>query len=417
MSRDRILVHADRLFTGETAHCIHDAKIVINGTSIESVGSGDADHLAREDEVARTVHVGPDKTVVPGLIDSHCHLIMPGDGSPYQQLFSQDDAWLALQSSLNAGIALSAGVTTLVDTGSRGRVLFSLREAEQSGLLSAPNLVLSGPPITRTGGHCWFLGAEADGVDDVRRTVRQLNKDGADIIKVMATGGGTERSYPYLASITQDEFSAAVEEAHAMGKKCVAHCSSIVGIDRAICAGVDIVFHCHFYEPDGTLRYDEGIAGRLVEDNIFVNPTLWVNRVHVERLQERVNDGDRTELTLNELDYRRKRYEGQERNVGKLVQAGVRLIAGSDAGWGLTKFDDVVTELECMVEIGMTASDALLSATQLAATAYGIGDSVGTLSAGKQADLVVVGGDPTQDISALRNVEQVFHKGRPVFNA
>lgn len=411
MSSDHIVLHVDRLFTGESRECVRDAVIVTKGSRIESIGPRGSVDLPDDEANVRTIHVDGSKTVVPGLIDVHSHMIMPGDGTSYERLFQQDDAYLALQAAGNARIALQAGITSLVDTGSRGNVLFSLRDASAVGLASTPRLILSGPPITRTGGHCWFLGGEADGVDGVRRIVRQLNKDGVDIVKIMATGGGTTRSYPYQPSFTQEEISAAVDEAHVMGKKSLAHCSAAAGIQRAINAGIDIVFHCHFYLPNGELCYDEGIAEQLVAKGIYVNPTLWVNRVHVERMQERADAGTLTTQERLELDHRKARYEGQATNVRRLLDAGVQLIAGSDAGWGLTGFDDVVSELECMVDIGMSPVDALLSTTLQAARAFGIDDAVGSLAAGKLADFIIVTGDPTQDTSALRNIEEVVLDG------
>src|SRR5690606_499373 len=114
-----------------------------------------------------------------------------------------------------------------------------------------PRLIVAGRPITRTGGHAWTMGEEADGPDDVRRSARQMLKEGADFIKVMATGGGTPGTMPHLPSYRTEELAVAAAEAHENGKLAIAHCSSVEGHRRCLDAGIDILYHCHFHRPDG----------------------------------------------------------------------------------------------------------------------------------------------------------------------
>lgn len=408
-SRDQwCVIRASRLFDGRRGTSISNGAVVTNGEQIVAVGP--------QDELGLPAIVPPDATylnhpgtVMPGLIDIHTHLTMPGDGTGYGPIMALSDEVQALLAAANARVALEAGITTLADTGARNRVTFALRRAIELGFATGPRLVLCGRPVTRTGGHCWFLNGEADGPDQIRSLVRELLKDGADIIKVMATGGGTPGSNPYRQSLHLDELQALVDEAHCAGVHAIAHSSATAGIRAAVTAGIDVIFHAHFYEPDGQLRFDPDVASLIARHATFVNPTLWVNRVLVEQMEQREATLSPEERSV--LDQRRRRYDGQEKNVAKLVEAGVRLVAGSDAGWGAVSFDGLVREMELMAGIGMRPPAVLRSATHEGAQALGIDDRVGTLEPGKRADLLLVDGDPTEDIGALRRVVGVMHDG------
>jgi imidazolonepropionase-like amidohydrolase len=405
------VVTADRLITGTDAGPIERGVVLIRGDEIQAVGR-QGEITLPDGPAVETFPAGPGQTVMPGMVDVHTHLSMPGDGTPYHVFMQRSDGVLLMQAARNARAHLLSGVTTVADTGARGRVTFSLREAIDHGLLEGPRLVLCGRPITRTGGHCWFLGGEADGVQAISNVARQLLKEGADIIKMMATGGGTVGSYPYRPSLRTEELAAAINEAHAVGKKAIAHVSATEGIKRAIDARIDVIFHCHFYNADGTLAFVDGVARRIAGAGIEVNPTLYVNGVYLDLLEQKAERQGLEPHEQAQLKARTERYAGQRENVGRLVERGVKLVAGSDAGWGHYPFGDLVTELREMVRIGMPASEVVKAATSWAAGALGIGHVVGALASGMKADLLIVNGDPTHDIDALRNVDKIMLGGR-----
>ena len=362
------------------------------------------------------LHAPATSTVLPGLIDTHTHLTMNGSGVPLPASLESNDGILLLQAAVSARTHLLSGVTTVVDAGARGTVAFDLVEAVRLGLLQSPRLIVAGRPITRTGGHAWPMGQEADGPSEVSQAARQMLKEGADFIKVMATGGGTPGTYPHRPSYQVDELVIAAEEAHENGKLAVAHCSATEGHRRCLAAGIDIIYHCHFYEADGTLRFDDEVARQLADAPVHVNPTLWVNGGRVESLRVKANLEGLSEDEQRALELRAARYAGQRENVSRMAQRGVKLIAGTDAGFALYPFGDLVTELEEMVACGMSATDVLLAATRVAAEALQIDSSVGTLAPGKKADLLVVDGDPTRDIASLRGVQAVVLGGTVVRN-
>ena len=416
MTAKTTVITADRVVLGTEAPPLTPGVVVIEGDTISAVGSPGSVALP-EDPNARKISLAPGQSLTPGMVDVHTHLIMPGDGTPYQAFMQNSDSVLVLQGLKNAQIHLNSGVTTLADTGARGRTTFSLRDAIELGLVSGPRLVLCGRPITRTGGHCWFLGEEADGAAAVSRSARQLLKEGADIIKVMATGGGTAGTFPHRPSLFVEELEAAAREAHENGKPAIAHVSATEGIRRTLDANFDVIFHCHFYEANSTLNYQDDLARRIADTGTYVNPTLWVNGIYVDLLRAKETEGS---LTLDESDMlklRSKRYAGQRENVGKLAARGVKLIAGSDAGWGRYEFGDLVIELEEMVGIGLSPSEAVLACTGRAAAALGVADRVGSIEPGKKADLLVVNGDPTSDISVLRDIDTVLLGGMIVRSA
>jgi len=412
VEQETLVVKASRLFDGTGQPCKDRGVIVIRDRTIQAVGvEGDLE-----------VPSGPDvrvvsfegSTALPGLIDVHTHLVLPGDNTAPEEMIKFDDGILLMQAAKNARRALFSGVTTMADVGARNQVSFTLRRGIAMGLAKGPRLVLSGRPLTRTGGHCWYFNGEADGPEAIRHTVRQLLKEGADIIKIFTTGGGSVGTDPYSPSYRLEEIEAATDEAHTAGKKTLAHCSATIGIQRALAAGIDVIFHAHFYEPGGRLNFRADVAQQMAESPVYVNPTLEVNRSQLEVLRARGN-----QLTPEErqrLDYRARFYGGSVENVSKLVKYGVKMVAGSDSGWGPNPFGSLVSEMELMVTaIGMSPPAVLSAATRNAADALGVKDQVGTLEVGKKADLLIVDGDPSSEIGMLRHIQAIVLDGQVIY--
>ena len=226
----------------------------------------------------------PQGTLLPGLIDCHTHTNMPGDGRTGEQVDRDSDDVRLLRSARNVRLALQSGVTTLCDCGAWNRTAFSLKEGIALGIVEGPRVRVAGRPITVTGGHLWFMGGEVDGVDDIRKQVRQLIKEGADLIKVVASGGSTLTSDPFRPAFTVPELTALTEEAHNRERPVAAHCRSTVAINHALDAGVDMIFHCFLHDPDSSYRFDQDTAQRLVDSGIWVNPTLGLGKPMMARL-------------------------------------------------------------------------------------------------------------------------------------
>jgi imidazolonepropionase-like amidohydrolase len=343
-------------------------------------------------------------TLLPGLINMHVHLNLANDNAafiPYMD--SHSDVALALRAAHNAAASLRAGVTTLRDCGSRARTVLDLRLAQQEGVLDGPRILAAGWALTISGGHMRPFGGEVDGVDGVRTMIRRLVSAGADFIKMAGSGGGTPGSLTEYPRFTVDEFQAAVETAHGLGRRVTVHCTATAAIERVAAAHVDSIEHGYFVAPGGLDAFDPALADRLAESRISVTPTMQVFR----DMSEMLEPGP-------ERDFWRSRHEVLLTNVGRLHRAGVRLTGGSDAGWRLTRFDNYWRELEDLTRAGLSAVEAIHAATGAASDAIGRGSEFGTLRPGLQADLLVVDGNAAQNITSLASVRQVYLSGTNV---
>lgn len=405
MPSPRLILRPDRLFPGGGAPVLERPTIVIeDGRVVHASGGPAPTALVEHAEVVEL----PGTTLLPGLVDAHVHLQLPADGSPILEVLDDSDAALGARALHNAGVALRAGVTTVRDCGGRDLLGVDLADQVERWGYDVARIVSPGPPVTVTGGHCWFFGGEADGVEGVQLRVRALIKGGAHYLKVMASGGGTPRTVSHEPSFTQAELDAIVAEAHLHGLVAAAHCLCAESTRRAVRAGFDVIEHANFLiDGAGRQRYEPEIADALAAAGTVVCPTLAVARVTLEQLQARpdapVADVERWErmLALN-ID-----------NLRQVLAAGVRVMAGTDAGWRSTPFDALPMELELMAEAGLSNADALTSATTTAADVFGLA-GLGRVVPGAEADLVAVAGDPTVDLAALRAVRLVVKGGRVV---
>jgi len=353
------------------------------------------------------------QTLIPGLINSHAHLCVPSDGQPFH--LEQSDEMALLTAVRNMRRELLSGVTTVRDCGDQNGVLFALRKAVKRGILDGPRLVLSGPPLTMTGGHAHFLGGVADGPAEIARAVRRRIAAGADFIKLIGTGGGTPGTQPAQASYGQPELAAAVATAHELNIPVTVHCRGIPGIVNALAAGVDQIEHACFELPDGTLRFDPALAQRMAQAGTWVTPTIQLYRDVHTHLQKKAAAAQLTPAEQQRLTILPGVIASKLTALQGFLTAGVRVVAGNDAGLPYTGFGCLWQELDAMTAGGMTALQAITAATRTAARAIGLQDRIGSIQSGKQADLLVVDGDPTADISALCRVRLVMQAGRTVF--
>ena len=353
--------------------------------------------------------------LTPGLIDGHTHLSLPGDGHRYDLTFRESDETMVLIGAMNMRKHLRAGITTLREHGARNRVGFILKEGLQRGYISGPRMLVSGRPITCTGGHFHMCNEVADGVEGIRRSVRRLVHEGADYIKVMASGGGTTGTIPGLASYSTEELQALVGEARQFHRLTVAHCRAKQSMVRAVEAGIDLIEHVEFLEPDHEMRFDPQVAKMLAESGIWLSPTLqaWTNypeMVRLRKLRDEGAMGAKEEAALTHLEQRaEKRLDVMRKMLDYCLKE--RVVPGTDSGVGSLEFGHLDYDLQLLVECGFTPAEALVAATRISAEAAGIADEVGTIEVGKSADLAAFGGDPTADVAAFSDVRAVFQAG------
>ncbi|MDY7106917.1 MAG: amidohydrolase family protein [Actinomycetota bacterium] len=379
---------AGRVLTGDRGTVIEDGAVVVDDTTIVWVGQ--RSKLPDRFRSAEAVDLGDDATLLPGLIDSHVHLGFDGGPDPVARMKAETDAEQLVLMLRSARELLSVGVTTARDLGARSFLDVTVRDAIASGMARGPRMITAGRPITVTGGHCWFMGGECDTVDDVRTMVRLHHKMGVDCIKVMSTGGFmTKGSAPWFAQFTGDQLTAAVEEAHRVGKRVAAHAHGVEGIRRAVEAQVDTIEHCSFVHPDGGRAIDMDLVDAIVGSAIWVCPTI---NLKLPALMA-ARGPDWTPALVH------------------LHARGARIIAGTDSGINNTPHHGYVGGLEAMALLGMPNEDILHAATAEAADALGVGLITGRLTEGLDADVIAVGGDPLADLAVLRDLRLVMTRG------
>jgi imidazolonepropionase-like amidohydrolase len=406
------LLKASRLIDGTGARPIDDGAVLIEGSKV--VAAGRASDVAAPEGASVQVWDYPHKTLMPGMVDCHTHNNGFGDGRPGDELVTLPDEVLTLQSARNARTSLFSGVTTVRENGPKNSTMFRLGEAIDEGIAIGPRIINCGRPVAIIGGHMGYFGSEATGPTEARAMTRQLIKEGADYIKITATGGSTGTSLPLRPSFNVDELRAVTDEAHKFGKLTAAHCSSTDGIVRSLDAGVDMIIHCIFKNADGAEDFLPEVAERIARQEAYVNPTLHVARSAVWSLQHLKNERKLSSQDQQALDDAQRNFETRLDHGRRLLEMGLKLITGSDSSWGDYQLGNTVYETECLAMAGMSSMQAVQSITGEAARALGVDHTVGTLESGKEADVIVVDGDPTANINDLWNVAEVFLAGRPV---
>ena len=386
MNGEPEVLTAPRVLTGDAV--LTDGAVVLGDRTVDWAGPA----AALPAEYARLPRAGcPGGTILPGLIDSHVHLAFDGGPDPAARMRAETDEQQLLLMLRSARELLGVGVTTARDLGGRGYLSVLVRDAIAADLARGPRLVVSGSPVTVTGGHCWFMGGEADSDDDLRRLVRTHHKHGTDLVKVMSTGGFmTSGSAPWYAQFSTAQLAVIVEEAARVDKPVAAHAHGIEGIQRAVDAGVSTLEHCSFVTETNERQFSEPLAAQIADQGIVVCPTINANAPYVAKL---------TGISVGQ-------------HVKPLHDRGVRIIVGTDAGVDNTPHHQYLGALRYLVTLGFTAGQVLAMATTEAAAALGLGGVTGRLAPGYQADLIVVDGDPLADIAALGALRRVIARGR-----
>ena len=406
------LIKAARLLDGAGGRPIENGAVLIEGGAIRAVGR-QADVVAPEGAPVEVLDFGA-RTLMPGMIDCHTHNNGFGDGRPGDDVAALPDEVLTLQSARNARTSLLSGVTSIRENGPKNVTMFRLRDAVREGREIGPRMVLCGRPISIIGGHMWYFGSEVTGPNAARAMARQLIKEGADYLKITATGGSTATSHRLLPAFDVDELSAITDEARKFGKLTATHCLSSQGIANSLEAGVDMIIHCVFKEPDGSDRFRPDVAERIARQGAYVNPTLHVFRARIWTLKA---VQERRPLTAGEralLDQYERNFETHLEHCRRMIDMGVKMITGSDSSWGDYQLGNTPYETECLVMAGLSPMRGVVSVTGEAAASLGIDDVTGTLEPGKSADLIVVDGKPAERIQDLWNVAEVFLAGRRI---
>jgi imidazolonepropionase-like amidohydrolase len=407
------LLTADRVIDGTGGPAIERGAVLIEGDRVVRVGPASEVRAPEGASVEETSYDGG--SLLPGYVDAHTHVVAPGDGTPGEGVAATEDDILLLNAVRNVRRMLNAGVTTARENGAKGRVGFSIREGIARSIVPGPRMVISGRPVATTGGHLHFFGQAADGVDGVRHAVRVLIRDGADWIKITATGGSTRSSDPYRPSFTVDELRAIVDEARTRGKLTAAHSTASSGIERVLDAGIDMIIHCCFWEADGSYRYRPDLVDRIVADGRWVNPTLHTQQTEIDGLEgKRARVGSLTPAEERELAQDRSTLDDLREGARRMIDAGVKMTAGSDTAWRWGRAGGLAGEVYQLGQAGLSNAQAIVAGTSGAAESIGVASVAGSLAEGRQADVVAVDGNPLDDLRTLTRIRDVWLAGARV---
>ena len=397
------VVKAGKLIDPDTGKVLTDQTIIIRNNRIEKVGTGLAEPAG-----AKVIDLSK-MTVLPGLIDCHTHLADGAhNGEPLGQ-FKKIAAQVALESVPNARVTLESGFTTVRDVGVyRALTDLALRDAINRGDITGPRMFVAGSYVTISGGAGALTGlapdialpwdlryGEANSPWEVRKVIRQLAHEGVDHIKILSSGAVlTHGSNPKSQEFTPEELQAAVDEANHFGLRVESHAHSPEGIKNAIRAGVASVEHA-------TMIDDEGIS-LAKQHGTYLDMDIYDE----DCIQE---DGRKGNVPKDFLEHDAKLGQIQRDNFRKAVTAGVKMSFGTDAG--VCAYGTSGKQFALMVQYGMTAMQAIQSATSAAADLLGHSDDIGSIKPGKYADMIAVAGDPLTDIRLLENVQFVMKDG------
>jgi imidazolonepropionase-like amidohydrolase len=389
--------------TGNTP--VKDAVIIVEGKTITTIGKKSEVVIPKGDNVETIEANG--KTIMPGLIDSHVHIYTDGETSEFTCMpINNNHLALAMKSVPRLKRTLEMGITSLRDGGSGwGWLEVALRDAINRGDIVGPRYFATGYHLSVTGGHGYFLPPwlanipvhpeqstiYCDGPDAWRKAARLNIYNGTDNVKVVASRDIISTGIATAPQATLEELTAAIEEAHKMGKRAIAHAQGPIAIKNAIKAGANSIVHGFFM--------DEECAEMMVKNNVFLESTNLYVRM--------IKDRGKGELPDWMVDKANETWEDRKKNFKMYLEKGVKISFGSDAGVPFIRQGDNAGELSMFVELGMSTMDAIIAATKTAAEAIGIENKAGTIEEGKIADIILIDGDPLQDIGLLSTENKI----------
>ena len=401
------VIHAGTLLDIPGASPKHKQTLVIHGGNITSVRTGylSPQQLGLEAPEVDVFNL-KDKFVLPGMIDAHVHITYRYGEEFGNPMISGEE--LLLAGIVNAKATLEAGFTTVadLDAGLNSWPVIVLRNAIQSAEIAGPRILAAGSSVSPTGGHGDLLDRPdqvlelyassglCDGVDECRRAVRRQFRQGSDLIKIHATGGGNERTggKHHAPSFMQDELKAVVETAHSLDMKATAHAHATAGINAALTAGVDSIEHGSFLDEESIQLFKSTGA--------YLVPTLDVQDMIADRIGS----------VPEHLQERMKQFQQEHpANFILAYKAGVKIALGSDAG--VVPHGTNAREVEWLVKVGVSEAEALRIATVSSADHLGLADETGKLEPGMRADVIAVEGNPLDDITVLQKVVFVMKDG------
>ena len=413
MTEKQFCIKADRLWDGFSDKPLKNGAVLIRDERI--IGCGPADQLDIPENCEETLF--KDATILPGLIDGHTHLNYLGIGMEAHEYFSWESRDILISIGIdNLKRSLNTGVTTLWDDGARGDTVLQLRQSIINGSISGPEIYSCKVPIKRANTPDGSsMGGEID-PDDAKGAAAfvhdLIEKDHVDFIKLMLNGGGVPGSGGYGPTFPDKTVKAMVDEAHKSGVKTAAHCITNSSIRQYIEAGGDCVVHGEFIDDRGEQYVDPYVFDLLADSGLWLNPTIHTSRSKWQAYQKKAEISPLTADQQRTHDRAKEHFTNRIRTIFQLWERGMKIIAGSDAGYAYYPFGSFYHELAALEYSGIPIPDVLKMGTSNTAEFMGRKGLIGTLKPGAQADILICDGNVFNDIYALKNVKAVYKKGR-----
>jgi len=400
MESTSYVISADRLWDGTGTAPVLRPVVKVAGANIEAVQPS----LLPPATCSGAVVDFPGCTILPGLIDTHVHLVLsalPTNAEIIDLVGRESDDALTVRALANARAALHAGITTVRDCGGKGRIVQQVRDRIRRGEAEGADILSGGVPITTTRGHCCWLGLIADTHDEVRRAAQRMLDEGVDFLKVMATGGNmTPSSDPMRAQYDPEALKIIADMGRAAGMHAAAHVLSRSALPGAVAARFRTIEHCDWRIEENRYEFDPALARRMIAQDQYVGLTMSAT-TRRRFMPEIARDPSGP---VRRLDIR----FACER---QMIEAGIKFTLHSDAGVRMTPIDTLAVGLQAAaVELQLTPDEVLRAVTATPAEAIGLPDR-GVVAAGKRADLIVVEGNPLQDLASLQRVRAVMKAG------
>ncbi len=378
--------------------------VLVDGDRIDAVLSAGADPSSAATETIDASGL----FLCPGLIDSHVHFFLDAGGDPRGSFLqaTEEERWNC--AARNAGIALEAGITTMRDCAAPADQMFALQREIEAGRLPGPHILSCGYAIMRPAGHCHFLGGtEVTDSAQVRSVIEHQLSQGAGYVKLMASGGGlTPGTVPHEADLGLELMQTAATVARANGVHITAHCHATESILRAVEAPLLQIEHATFVEPPGRYRYDDDVARRVRDSGAAIAPTVFGALKTAQRFRVSGSHNPNDTAAVERL-------EGRLTNTTHFHALGIPLMAGTDCGATDTPFDALVDELHTYVRAGIPQPQIVAMATCGNARLLGLPE-IGAVATGMRADLVLLAGNPFEDLDVLRTPLKVLKSGSVV---
>ena len=408
-------VVADRVANADMTGWLSDGAVKIDDGRIDDV-LPESRLPSDVEETSEVLRLG-DVSLMPGLVDAHCHMHCSAtkDAQALALAEKDDIQRLTMRAVSAMRKAVLAGTTTVRDIGSRNEVAFGVKQAIKDGAIPGPRLLVAGTPITITAGHCWFFGTQADTADDVAKAVRNQVRQGADAIKIMSTGGMfTPTANPRLPQYPAETLAVAVREAARSGITVAAHCLSADGVKNCVEANVHNLIHARWLsqDPSKGLEFDLDTAKQMADQGQWVDPTIG----HGMLGHEATARGEAPPRAIHwSVAANNVTDEAHAETLNAMHDLGVRFTSGLDMGMPHGTHDRSAANAWAAVEkLGWDTWSALRMATVDTAEALGIDGEVGAIKAGKIADLAAFEGDPGENIRDLDRASTVIQRGEVI---